>query len=114
MEWFVYYYNMTNKVIEPYDIFKNVRLLGNVQQLLSMKTDKSEFAEEVRKSLFYYYASKSEYEVLISAWCGGTGKETVKVDIYEQVRLNWGSFIDYLWGFREHTKKKVNKRRSVN
>ena len=44
------------------------------------------------------FAFKAEYEVLIKAWCGGTGNEEIKIDIYQQLRMNWDSFIPFVYG----------------
>ena len=34
---------------------------------------------------------------MTTIWCGGNGKEAVKIDIYRQVMMNWDKFIDYVW-----------------
>lgn len=104
MKWLVYYYNINKNLMETLDIFSHARFSEEVKKYLKKYTDKAEFAEAVRGSLFRYYCSKSEYEVLISAWCRGYGRG-IKVDIYSQVRLNWDVFIDYLWSLRKERRK---------
>jgi hypothetical protein len=64
--------------------------------------DKDEFAEELRRDLFYYFWAKSEYEILISAWCGSKDTQEVKVDIYSQVMNNFDIFCDYVWNSKQH------------
>lgn len=59
--------------------------------------DKTVFVEELRRSLFYYFCSKCEWEVIIAPWCGGKGTEDIKVDVYWQVMNNWEIFLDYVW-----------------
>ena len=63
--------------------------------------DKEIFAKELKSSLMYYVWSKSEYEIIISPWCGGRNTKDKKVDIYSQVMLNWDKFVDYVWNFRK-------------
>ena len=86
----------------------------------------------MRRHLFYYYRSKCEWEVVITSWVPHitiselnrlneererTLKEHnrepyslyvnpdvgEKIDVYEQVMLNWNLFLDYVWSH-----KKVN------
>lgn len=97
MEWNVYYYDINRQKITTFNIFRHGRFREDVQEHLRTYDDKAEFAEAVRKELSYYFWCKSEYEVLIRAWCGGNGKEEIKIDIYSQVMLNFNKFIDYLW-----------------
>ena len=61
---------------------------------------KAEFSEALRKNLFYYFCSKCEWEVIISPFVGGSDKEAIKIDVYDQVRNNWEVFVDYVWMYR--------------
>ena len=97
MEWNVYYHDINRKQITTFNIFRHGRFREDVQEYLRKYNDKTEFAENVRRSLSYFFWCKSEYEVLIRAWCGGNGDEEVKIDIYSQVMLNFDKFIDYVW-----------------
>ena len=97
MEWNVFYHNINKKDIETFNIFKHGRFNEDVQKSLKKFKDKNEFAEELRRDLSYYFRFKSEYEIIISAWVGGNGDESVKVDIYTQVMNNWPIFLDYVW-----------------
>lgn len=87
---------------------------GNKESVL-----KSIFAEDVKKALFYRYWGRAEYEVVITTWPPIVDKEEIKrlweeekdhayrssvnlhygnkIDIYDQVMLNFNIFIDYLW-----------------
>ena len=56
------------------------------------------YAPELRHELMYHFWSRCEYEVLIKEWCGREAER--KVDIYEQLMLNWDRFIDYCWSQR--------------
>lgn len=55
--------------------------------------DTAMFIEEVRFALMSAYWAKCEYEVLIKPLFRGA---EVKVDIYDQVMMNWDKFIDYV------------------
>lgn len=96
--WNVYYHNINTGKITTFDIFQHGRFKANVCKYLQECNIKEDFAEQVRKELFYYFGSKCEYEVLVCSWCGMSAEK--KVDIYSQVRLNYTVFIDYVWSFK--------------
>jgi hypothetical protein len=45
----------------------------------------------------YYYWCKCEWEILIAPWIGDFDKESVKMDVYMQLEMNWNHYIKYLW-----------------
>ena len=106
LKWNVFYHDINKQKITTLNIFEHGGFYNDVQKSLKKFKDKDEFAEELRRDLFYYFGSKCEYEVLISAWCGGNGKEDIKVDIYTQVRNNWEVFVDYCWNSKIHRPRK--------
>lgn len=101
MEWFVYRYNINSQKIERFNIFKKKDFQESIKSILNCKTlTKLQLAEAARQELVYHYWARAEHEILISAWVGGNGEETLKVDIYSQVMLNWEKFVEYLWELR--------------
>lgn len=106
LEWYVYKMDYITKKIVAFNIFENSRFKDEVKKINCM--DKDTFSEKLRGLLFYYYAAKCEYEVGITSWppCA-IDEETKepkiyeKVDIYQQVKLNWDSFVDYIWSRSE-------------
>ena len=67
--------------------------------------DKESFTEEIRHSLMYYFWCKSEYEVTVYPWPARSAEDFhIKVDIFEQVNMNWQAFIDYVWEHRKEVK----------
>lgn len=95
----VFRYNMNSKEIEYFNVFDHFGFYEACKKAFNKyKENPSEFSEAVRKNAFYYFAFKAEYEVLIKAWCGGTGEEEIKIDIYQQLQMNWKSFIAVVYG----------------
>ena len=45
----------------------------------------------------YYFWSKCEYEILITTWFERKDFKDEKIDVYDQLQLNWNAFIDYIW-----------------
>lgn len=103
MEWNVYFHDFNGQKIVTWNIFNNWRFKESVEELLkNKKLNKEEFSEKLRLKLMYNFWSKVEYEVIISPY-RGEGND-VKIDIYDQVMLNFYKFVDYVWSFRKGVK----------
>lgn len=97
LTWNVYRQNLNADRFDVFNIFDHHSFRENVGRCMKSKTlNKEEFAEAVRKELMYYFWCKSEYELILKNWLAGDIEK--KIDIYDQVMLNWDRFIDYLWG----------------
>lgn len=106
MHWRVFVENFNRKRIEEYDIFEHHGFAEDVRKAYSKhRNDFDAFAEKVRGSLFYYYCSKCEWEIVVSSWLEINRVPERKVDVYEQVMLNWDVFIEYVWT-RCHERKR--------
>lgn len=99
MEWNVYYHNSNAKKIIQWNIFKHGSFRKEVYDLLKSDLNKENFIEQLRKSLMYYFWSKSEYQVLILPLVGQA--DDIKIDIYDQVIMNWDKFSEYVWSNKE-------------
>lgn len=97
IEWYVYYHDSNKQEIIKWNIFNHGFFTKEVNKLLKEKLTKEEFSEKLRNKLMYFMWSRAEYEVIISPWVGQAKDE--KVDIYDQVRMNWDRFVDYVWQF---------------
>lgn len=98
MEWYVYRYNFNSRKIEKFNIFDHGGFVEDVNKCLLESDDKDSFEKELNNALLYYYWSKSEWEIIITPWIGDE-KERVKIDVYDQVMMNWDKFVDYVWSF---------------
>ena len=100
-KWFVYVFDMNSRHIYHMNIFNHVGFEKAIKDILHNQTenyDKITFASAVRGELMYYFWSKVEYEVVIGDVI--FDKNKIKIDVYDQVMMNWDRFIDYLWGYR--------------
>lgn len=126
MIWNVYREHGNTRRIEIYNIFDHVSFRKDVEEAYATCKTKIEFGEQLRKSLMYYFWSKCEWEVIITDWPTHINLREVdrlqdekndyyekwghlphslgvnlpiaeKIDVYDQVRLNWGAFVDYTW-----------------
>lgn len=114
LEWNVYIGDYNHRHIETYNIFKHTSFVKDCQKIVKRysKTEKAEgvfnreaFAEEIRHELMYYFWSKCEWEVIIDHWPPHESFQSEKIDVYDQIRLNWNVFIDYLWSHKEEISK---------
>lgn len=100
LTWNAYSHNLNSGKIEVTNIFKHWKFDEDVQTDLRKCRSKDEFAERLRKNLMYYFWSKCEHEVIVSSW-PYTDKAAEKVDVYQQVMMNWEIFLNYVWSRRE-------------
>ena len=63
---------------------------------------KDEFADGLKKYLMYYFWSKCQYEIILSPWTGRA--DDIKIDVYDQIMMNFDRFVDYVWSFEEVVK----------
>ena len=133
MEWNVYRHDFNKKTIEKWNIFNHGRFAEDVKKLLEEDVTKEEFAEDLKHKMRYYFWSKCEMETIITSWPCHIDKKELdrlsfeyedynqkyghypykinvapdvgkKVDVFDQVTMNWGIFVDYVWSYKEEIK----------
>lgn len=110
LEWYVYYGDFNAKKIESYNIFNHGGFILDCKKNYKANGDnREEFIERMRKDLMYWFWSKCEWEVVIVSWPEGRGE--TKIDVYDQVMLNWKLFSDYVWVHREEFKRTKSRRK---
>lgn len=98
MEYNVFYHEINGDKIKTFNVLRKDGIIYEFLKELRMRDmNRDEFEEELRRELRYYYWAKCEAEVLISAWVGGDAEE--KIDIYQQIDINWKLFSDICWNF---------------
>lgn len=100
MVWNVYYENFNGREIQSCNIFDHYSFSEDVKKIYKKyKDDFDTFSKEIKSSLMYYFWSKAEWEIIIGPWCGQNRipDAKIKVDVYDQVMLNWDIFINYVW-----------------
>ena len=130
MQWNVYVEDINSKKIKEFNIFKHNKFYEGVKNILRICKTKEEFSKSLKKEIMYYYWAKAEWEVIITSWPPhlsvnafnemqedvknyeeqyGHAPYTiplklnigVKVDVYDQIMLNYDVFVDYIWNFKE-------------
>lgn len=98
IEWYVYYYDVNRKKINTYNIFEHSSFKKEFSVLLKCDLTKEVFADQLKHILQYYFWGKCEWEIVLNH-DNGTNSDR-KIDVYEQVMLNWDKFVDYCWSFK--------------
>ena len=114
LRWNVYCDDFNEKRIRTFNIFDHWRFREDCQKIAKKYTgredpvgDKAKFSEEIKRSLMYYYWSKCEWEIILDSWPERKDFRQEKIDVYDQVALNWDVFINWLWDNRKELRKKV-------
>lgn len=123
--YYVYVENINKRKIEKYNVL-NDSIIDEIKDRTKDCTDKKQFAEAVEHIIMYNYWSRSECEIILTDWpphispdelvrlnnevdkyekeygrepysmCVNLKNEE-KIDVYDQVMMNWNIFIDYVW-----------------
>lgn len=95
LEWNVILPNINNEQDIVFNVFRSCRFLEYLMNLKSeyKKDNTIDLKEQIIRGLQYAYWAKSEYEIIAKALFG---KREYKIDVYEQVKMNYDKFYDYL------------------
>lgn len=101
MKWYVFRYNVNARTIENFNVFDHGSFKRDVDQLRRRRRTITYeyFSEELRKFAQYYFWSRCEYEVVIQGWPPSHSDVDRKVDIFEQLQLNWDTFVKYVYNY---------------
>lgn len=106
LEWNVYIEDWNNKTIIAHNVFNHYSFMEDCRKIAKKYKERDEFEHQIRSSLMYYYWSKCEWEIILSGWPATDNFDEKKIDVYDQVAMNWNHFIDYVWENRSELKKK--------
>ena len=100
LKWNVYTSDFNGKRIVVDNIFEHGGFTADCKKNAKKNKDKEAFAEQLRRDIMYYFWAKCEWEVMIGDLFRDEVK--IKVDVYDQVCLNWDLFVDYVWENRKN------------
>lgn len=117
MQYNVFMEDFNGKKIVVFNIFSHGRFREDCRKnAKKYKDDREKFLEEVRRDLKYYFWSKAEYEVVLTTLINSPHHpfKEEKIDIYDQVMLNWEVFSNYIWEHRTELARKEVAREQRN
>jgi hypothetical protein len=97
MTWKVWYYNINKREIEEYNVFNHGSFRESLRQLVEDECSYETFVNQLNSNARYYFWGRCEWEIVLVEWPGGSINACQKIDVYEQLRLNWDAFVRYAW-----------------
>ena len=124
MVWNVYDYDINRKDINLYNVFKHHSFKQDVEELLKGNLTFNKFSKRLKNIAQYYFWSKAEYEIVITSWLPYIDNKELdrlvserencqcrlydvnldvskKIDIYNQLVINWDVFAAYVYSFKK-------------
>lgn len=101
MEWLVYWYDSNKNAIVPRNVFALSVTFSSEVELIRKEVRKNprftfeEFSKELLGSAMYSFWCKAEHETVLTSLLPGRAK--LKIDVYDQLRMNWEHFSRYVW-----------------
>ena len=97
MRWNVYIHSFNKNEMEPYNIFNHSGFTYEVKQAIKKYKDKDTFIEKLKYEVMYYFWNKCQWEIIVSPWVGKKESCNEKIDVFDQIMMNWDIFADYVW-----------------
>lgn len=104
--WNVFRYDFNKREVVTYNIFNHASFVDDINKMKKNKVNTIDFKDRLKQVLMYYFWAKCEYEVIVSAFPPNENSKDEKVDIYNQVMLNFDIFCDYVYSNIFKTNKK--------
>ena len=110
LEYNVVVHDFNSGEFVPFNVLSHGRLIPAIKKIFkNVGEDRKKFDEELKNECMYNFWSKCEYEIVLSSWPPSERFENEKVDVYDQLRLNWQVFSDYVWNNKKDIIKLANK-----
>ena len=104
LEWNVYIEDFNKREIKVFNVFNHPSFMEDLVKHKKKYKEKEEFLEKVKSSLMYYYWSKCEWEITLHDWPVREDFKYTKIDVYDQIMLNWKQFGNYVWDNKNEIK----------
>lgn len=121
LSWNVFICGFNKKEIENWNVFNHSGFTTDMIKCLKDCKDKLEFTAELKRDIMYYFGYKVEYETFITEPFPHVTKKEIdrlvaedvrycahveleqgkKIDVYQQIMMNYQHFVNYLWNNRE-------------
>ena len=113
LEWYAYYHSWNEDKIEPFNVFDHGSFLEDCKKNSKKNIhDYDAFCEQLRRDAMYYYWSKCEWEIVLAPWVRKNEDAEIKIDVYDQLRLNWEAFCKYTWEHGAELRRRKKKEKS--
>ena len=102
MDWYVYRQNATGD-IEWYNIFDHYGFVHDLAKAArSCGSDLGPFEDALNESGMYYFSHRCEWEIILAPCpMEASMKHNEKINVYDQLNLNYIPFLSYCWNNRD-------------
>ena len=97
--WNVYIEDYNRREIKVFNVFNHYTFFENCKKEFrrySRHKDIEKLEHEIKGWAMYCFWSKCEYEIVLTSWPEKKDFKDMKIDIYDQLNLNWDSFFKYV------------------
>ena len=108
-EWLVYIEDVNNKTIRLFNVFHSRNFLWGCKNAVKKYGKPEQIAElkrEIRSWAIYSFKSKCEYEIVLTGWIHQHGFNDIKIDVFDQLNLNWDAFCQYVIDHKAYFKRR--------
>ena len=103
LKWFVFVEDINKKRIRVYNIFEHKDFMEDCNDAWENYKNKHHdflrYQENIDSILMYYFWCKCEWEIILSNFPPSDSFQKKKIDVYQQVKINWKKFMDYLFSY---------------
>ena len=98
LEWNVYNEDISRNCIKVYNIFNHGGFYEDCVKNAKKNKDRDSFVDQLECDLQYYFWSRCEYEIVLTAFINPKNNfKDEKIDVFDQIKLNWDIFSEYVW-----------------
>lgn len=95
LEWKVWKYDCNAKQMVQCNALSGFEtIIANLRENCESKAD---FANRLDKEFLYKYYLRSQYEIILKPWACRDDATERKIDIYEQLKMNWDAVVEKCW-----------------
>ena len=110
LEWNVYYHDWNHRELAVFNVFAHGSFYDECKKNARKNIhDYEAFKDQLRRDLMYYFWSKCEWEIILSAWIRKDSTKPIKIDVWDQVNLNWEVFCKYVWDHGAELRRREKK-----
>lgn len=102
MYWNVFNYSHNKGEMITFNVFDHYRFGNYVRELCARDVTFEEFERQLRTDVRYCFWCKYEYETWIMQYNGDEEKGK-RIDVHDQIALNWDRFVEYVWAHKNET-----------
>ena len=95
MEWYVHIYE--NGSVRAINVFDNLDFYRGIKEMFDVPEQSYEEIE-MRVKQLAKWKFFNNYEFVMSSWPESASARRYKIDIFDQLMLNWNHLIDYIYG----------------